>query len=162
MDQAQVSLPENIMDVAQVSILENANLKFLMPSRRHHPQVEPLLATYKICYTKRWLNLFWSLQGKNFIAKSVGSWRLLKVSCLCPKSSLLCPFYTLEFRWFHERLLQNHHFSPPSTSKTNLIYTPLFSIKILHFHIFPLFPSIETPVIRFKTPSLPYQNPQNH
>ena len=57
-DEAQVSLPENIMDVAQVSLPENASLKFLMPSRRHHPQVEPLLATYKICYSKRWLRLF--------------------------------------------------------------------------------------------------------
>ena len=45
--------------------------EFLMPSRRYHPQVEPLLATYKICYTKRWLNMFLSLQGTIFPYKKL-------------------------------------------------------------------------------------------
>ena len=78
-----------------ISLPEKASLKFLMPSRRHHPQVEPLLATYKICYIKRWLKHFWSLQGKKFIAKSVGSWRLLKASCLCPNIHCCSLFYIL-------------------------------------------------------------------
>ena len=40
------------MDKALVSLPENASLKFLMPSRRHQPQVEPLLATYKFVIPK--------------------------------------------------------------------------------------------------------------
>ena len=79
MDQAQVSLPEKIMDVAQVSLPENAGLKFLMPSRRHHPQVEPLLATYKICYIKRWLNNFLSLQELTIFSNEICSLKAQKV-----------------------------------------------------------------------------------
>ena len=56
-----------------ISISENAGLKFLMPSRRHHPQVEPLLATYKICHTKWWLNDFGAFKEHISLQKSVGS-----------------------------------------------------------------------------------------
>ena len=54
-----------------IIISENASLKFLMPSRRHHPQVEPLLATYKICYSKRWLKFFGAFKEQILLQKAL-------------------------------------------------------------------------------------------
>ena len=129
------------MDEALINLPENASLKFLMPSRRHHPQVEPLLANYKICYIKRWLNHFWSLQETIFINKKFYLLKTLEGLMPLSKSSLLFTFYTQKFCCFHKwKYCSKGHFPPPSTFKTNLIFTPLFPIKILHFHIFPLSP----------------------
>ena len=57
------------MDEALISLPENESLKFLMPSRRHHPQVEPLLATYKILLYQKVAKTFWSLQETVLLQK---------------------------------------------------------------------------------------------
>ena len=57
------------MDKTLIIRPETASLKFLMPSRRHHPHVDPLLATYKICHIKWWLNHFLSLQETILLPK---------------------------------------------------------------------------------------------
>ena len=62
----------NRIDKELVSLPENASLKFLMPSRRHHPQVEPLLATYEILlYQKVAKSFFGVFKKKNLLQKSV-------------------------------------------------------------------------------------------
>ena len=135
MDQAQVSLPENIMDMAQVCLPENAGLNFLMPSKRHHPQVEPLLATYKICSIKGGQNIVQPSRNSFIIEKCI-SWSPSKTSYPCfnlrgcshfkPKKILL------KILW--ERLLQNPLLSPSPTQKLTFIFShhfPLFSISLI-------------------------------
>ena len=63
----------NPMDEALISPPENASLKFLTPSRRCHPHVEPLLDTYKICHIKWWLNHFLKAFKKQFYCQIVSS-----------------------------------------------------------------------------------------
>ena len=125
-----------------ISLPENASLKSLIPSRRHHPQMEPLLATYKICYIKRWLNHFWSLQETIFIAKNVISWRLMKTSC--PLFNLHCcfPFEMLKISYFHrEKTAAKSHFFPSSTQKLTFILFLFPPMKFLYFSWFPFFHS---------------------
>ena len=144
------------MDQAQVSLPENARLKFLMPSRRHHPQVEPLLATYNICYSKKVAKTFWAFKEQISLLKIVGSWRLWKASCLCPKYSFLFPFNTYKFCWFHEKiLLRNHHFPPSQT----FIFSPFFSKKTPFVFMISFLPLMKITSIRLKTHSLDLPKP---
>ena len=65
--------------------------EFLTPSRRSHPHVEPLLATYEIFVkANKWLNCFMRLQEINFPGKSLN---LEAFVCSLPLkgSSLLFP-----------------------------------------------------------------------
>ena len=127
------------MDKALISLPENSSLKFLMPSRRHHPQVEPLLATYEIFYTKRWLNHFWSLQETSFIARKCYLLKnlegLMPLSKIFPTVSIL-HYGILLISW--EETAEKSPFFPFLTWKTNLHFSPLFLHKNpLFFHISP-------------------------
>ena len=120
---------------------ENAIMKFLTPSRRHHPQVEPLLATYKICYIKRWLNHFGAFKKQVLLQKMLSledSWRH---HGLC--SNLHCCFHFKLWNsanFIEKRLLQNTIF-PLIPLKTNLHlhpFIPPWNSSIFHFSHFPL------------------------
>ena len=140
------------MDEALISLPENAILKFLMPSRRHHPQVEPLLASYKICYIKCWLNHFWSPQETIFIAKNFYLLKTLEGLMPLSKSSLLFPFFTLwnSVDFMRIRLLQNTTISFLSL-QTNLHFFPFIPHVIPLFSIFFPFPLHKILFIEFKT-----------
>ena len=118
------------MDEALISLPENSSLKFLMPSRRHHPQVEPLLATYKNLLLQKVAKTFLSLQGTNFIAKKC--WLLKTLGGLTPLSII----FTVVFILHSEILL---------ISKKEYcckVPFPLFLVlsssphEIPHFHVF--------------------------
>ena len=66
MDEALVSILENIMDQATDQHPRESKSEFLMPSRRHHPQVEPLLDTYNILLYQKVAKSVLSLQGTIF------------------------------------------------------------------------------------------------
>ena len=131
-----------------------------MPSRRHHPQVEPLLASYKICYTKCWLKNILSLQGTNFIAKNC--WLLKTLEGLMP---ILYPNFTavpilhLEILLISKPEYYCKHVFPPSLlPKLTSVFIPPFPMKITHFHTFP-FPLHQNPLTRLKNNFSPYWNP---
>ena len=145
----------NPMDEALISLLDNASLKFLMPSRRHHPHVEPLLATYKIFHIKWWLNHFWSLQETSFITKLLilevlwrhhVLWLIFTIVSLLNSEILL---FSLKKKTAENSIF--HQFSLLLRFIINLLFIPFFLIKFLYFPLFPI--SLhKSPFIRFKTP----------
>ena len=120
------------MDKALISLPENASLKFLMPSRRHHPQVEPLLASYKICYIKCWLNHFWSLQETSFIAKKC--YLLKTFEDLMPLSKVFTTVSILnsEILLISREKTAAKPLFPLPPLKTNFHFLPFFPIKFLY------------------------------
>ena len=133
------------IDESLISPPENASLKFLMPSRRHYPHVEPVLATYKKFHVKWWLNHFLSLQETSFIAKNVISWSLMMISY--SRISIHCcfPLELINSAIFMKKnCCKNPHFSLILLLFSFIINLHLdlfFPMKFLHFSCFPSFPS---------------------
>ena len=146
MDEAQVSILENIMDEAQVSLPENPSLKFLMPSRRHHPQVEPLLDTCKIWLSQKVAKSILSLQGTIFLTKNC--WLLKNFESLMPlsKPSPLFPSWKVwNLAKFPKRVLLQAPFSPSSSSKNTLFSYPFTSHEKPSFFYLSPFHFIKNP-----------------
>ena len=117
--------------------------EFLMPSRRHHPQVEPLLATCKNLIIPKVAKYVLSLQGTIFSYKKLlaleDSWR--------PHASIQFPtllFCILKNLWnptkIQSQILLQTSFSPSFSTKLTSSSTPPFPMKIPYFHVSPISP----------------------
>ena len=103
------------------------------------------VTTYKICHIKWWLNHFWSLQETILLTKLLVLevlWRYLILWLIFTVVSLLNSEILL-FSW-RKDCGKNPFFpsfSPLIPPKINLLFIPLYLIKLLYFPSFPFFPS---------------------
>ena len=111
----------------------------------------PLLATCKICYTKKVAKSFLETSRNKFYCKICWLLKSLKASCLCPKSHCCAHFTLRSPANFHEKhcckLIFFLLFLP---FPFDLILSSLFSTKTPHFHVISIFPSWKTHLIRSK------------
>ena len=133
----------------------------LLTNAREPPLMSMVLATYKICHIKWWLNHFLSLQETSFIAKLLSLevlwrwlifWLILTVVSLskCWKSAI----------FIKKRLLQKSHCFPSFHWKLTS-FLSLFSHQIPVFSLFSLLPFIKIPFIRFENPFWALSKPSN-
>ena len=140
----------------------NASLKFLMPSKRHHPQVEPLLATYKILPCQLVAKWFFPAFKKQFLLPKF--YFLKPLVDLMPLYKNLHCCFPSELRNSADFMRKNCckiPFLPFLHSETNLHFYSLFSHHFPLISIFPHFPFIKSTLHSLKLLFRLYRNPQN-